>query len=405
MSARVPPDPHASSEASRGGEAGVDFTRTVLARCRDHGFALAGVCDAAPTAHEAALRSWLASGQHATMSWLAQHVEARCDPARVLPGARSIIVVADQYASREEPATAPLDPMPSGAAGEPVGKVARYARGRDYHLVIKARLHDLCDTLRAAHPRHAFRAFTDTAPVLEREHAARAGLGWVGKHTLLIHPRIGSYILLGGILSTLHLPPPPEQQPVSDHCGSCTRCIDACPTRAISPHRVDASRCLSYLSIEHRGELDPALFGSLEGWLFGCDICQEVCPHNSPRSAGDAHDRGVIHPEYRPRLHALPLLEVLSWSPADRARGLSGSALKRARLDMLKRHALVLLGERARATADPALREAIHRLHDESELVMRTRAAVLRWLDATAAPAPSPLPPAPRPPAPPAPPA
>src|SRR5262249_20142541 len=139
------------------------------------------------------------------------------------------------------------------------------------------------DSLRERFPAEQFRAFVDTAPVMEREHAARAGLGWIGKHTLIIHPRLGSYMLLGGVLTTMDIPAPAAQRRVTDHCGTCTRCIDACPTAAITPYSVDATRCISYLTIEHRGEIDPALHEGIGDWLFGCDVCQEVCPHNGGR--------------------------------------------------------------------------------------------------------------------------
>jgi epoxyqueuosine reductase len=220
--------------------------------------------------------------------------------------------------------------------------VARYARGDDYHVVMKERLHALCDGLRADHPDSELRAFVDTAPVLEREHAARAGLGWIGKHTLLIHPRLGSWMLLGGVLTTLDLAPPPEQGSVNDHCGACTRCIDACPTGAISPYSVDGSRCISYLTIERRGPVDPVLAPLIGDRIFGCDVCQEVCPHNSARSAPPNAD-ALVRDDYAPRRPILDAEAVTGWSAADRARELSGSALKRATLDMIKRNAAIVI--------------------------------------------------------------
>ncbi len=297
--------------------------------CRAAGFALAGVCRAEPSAHEAFFRRWLDDGRHGEMRWLAENVATRLDPRELLPGARSIVMVADLYAARGE-----------GAGAEPTtpgfGKVARYARGEDYHEVIKRRLHALCDRWREEHPGAEFRACVDTAPLMEREHAARAGLGWIGKHTLLIHPRLGSYFLLGAVVTTLDAAPPGAQQPVTDHCGACTRCVDACPTDAITPYSVDASRCISYLTIEKRGDLPTDLANQLHGWLFGCDICQEVCPHNSARpTLRDDAPRD----EYSPRFVALNLDEVSRWTPDDRARALKGSSMKRATLEMMKRNA------------------------------------------------------------------
>lgn len=273
------------------------------------------------------------------MEYLDRHVDLRVEPARVLDGARSALIVADLYAVRGDNTDAPL------ARGH--GRIARYARGRDYHTVIKKRLHALCDELRALAPDAEFRAFTDTAPVLERELAQRAGLGWIGKHTLVIEPELGSYLLLGGVFTTLQLEPCAE--PVTDHCGTCTRCIDACPTEAITPYSVDASRCISYLTIERREPIDPEFFEPIGDWLFGCDVCQEVCPHNAPTPRShDAHES--IHEAYEPfetggrARDSFDLLEVLGWAEADRRTAFTTSALKRATLDMMKRNALIVAG-------------------------------------------------------------
>jgi epoxyqueuosine reductase len=311
----------------------------VVAFCHNLGFATAGISDAAPSRYADEMRHWLEAGKHGSMDYLARNVEARLDPTRLLPGARSVIMVADLYASREDNQDPPLPP------GH--GRIARYARGRDYHVVIKKRLHALADALRARFPDAGFRAFVDTAPILEREYAARAGLGWIGRHTLLIHPRLGSYMLLGGLLTTLELVPPAEQEVVTDHCGTCTRCIDACPTRAITDRSVDASRCISYLTIERRAPISSEFHGSIGSWLYGCDICQEVCPHNSPSAGRSADAAGPGAPpvlsDYAPRNDSFDLLEVLGWTEADRARAFQGRALKRATLDMVKRTAAIVL--------------------------------------------------------------
>lgn len=323
----------------------------IIDRCRGLGFALAGIADASPTRYAEELREWLGQGRHGSMSYLAEQLAARLDPTRVLPGARSVIMVADLYAPRGDKDP----PLPPGH-----GRIARYARGRDYHTIIKKRLHRLCDDLRARHPGAEFRAFTDSAPVLEREYAARAGLGWTGKHTLNIHPRLGSYMLLGGVLTTLDLAP---GEPITDHCGTCTRCIDACPTHAISPYSVDASRCIAYLTIERRAPIDPSLQPAIGEWLFGCDICQDVCPHNSARpSAPDP-----LLPDYTPRRTSLDLLDVLDWSEDDRRRAFESSALKRATLAMMKRNAVIVAAntsiglERIREIAASAAEDPIAR--------------------------------------------
>jgi len=337
------------------------------------GFALAGVCEAAPTAHREAFEAWLGAGKHGSMGWLAEHVAERCDPARVLEGARSVLVVADRYAERG---------AEDEALGPGRGRIARYARGRDYHTVMKKRLHGLCDALRAEGSGAEFRAFVDTAPVLEREHAARAGLGWIGKHTLLIHPRMGSYFLLGGVLTTAEWEASAEQRAVADHCGTCTRCIDACPTKAIAPYSVDASRCVSYLTIERRGPIEERFFGGIGEWLFGCDICQEVCPHNSARPP-EVEQTSAPHEAYRARRGSFDLLEVLGWDEEARREAFEGSALKRARLDMMKRNALIVAGNELAHDDLPALRERIAELagdDGESELVRGTARAVLARL-------------------------
>ncbi|MGD9688959.1 MAG: tRNA epoxyqueuosine(34) reductase QueG [Phycisphaerales bacterium] len=302
----------------------------VLDFCRRQGFALAGICPAAPTSRPAEFDQWLADGKHAEMSWLAADAHTRKDPARELPSARSIIMVADRYADGH--------PDPPPPPGVPWGRVARYARGRDYHWFIKRRLHALNDSLRVRFPDHLFRTFVDTAPVLEREHAARAGLGWIGKHTLLIHPRDGSYLLLGGTLTSLDLGAADTLPPaVTDRCGTCTRCIDACPTRAITPYSVNAARCISYLTIEHQSPIDPALAKDMGDWIFGCDICQEVCPYNRPAPGSP------VNPAYASDRRGFPLADILAWDEPAKRRAIEGSAMKRASLDMLQRNARIAL--------------------------------------------------------------
>lgn len=321
------------------------LTQSILNRCHDAGFALAGVCDTAPSAYADALRDWLAQGKQGSMDWLANHTDLRTDPAHILPGARSIVMVADMYASRAR------NNSESPTPGK--GRVARYARGDDYHKSIKKRLHAICDELRTQHPGADFRAFVDTAPVPERELAARAGLGWIGKHTLLINPRIGSWLLLGGFLTTLDLDHNRAHEP--DHCGSCTRCIDACPTSAITPHSVDASRCISYLTIERRREIAPEFHAPMGDWIFGCDICQEVCPHNSQRDQAHLGDRGAAVPDrYQNRPGSFDLLEVLGWDADARARALKGTAMKRATLDMWHRNARIAAGNAPTVSPDHA---------------------------------------------------
>ncbi len=319
----------------------LELGREVLAICKAQGFALAGICPALPTDRGSELDSWLAAGQHGEMAWLAADSATRKDPARELPGVRSVIMVADQYADG-----AADPPTPPGH-----GRIARYARGRDYHWFIKRRLHKLNDQFRERYPEHAFRTFVDTAPVLEREHALRAGLGWIGKHTLLINPGAGSYLLLGGTFTTMDIrapgtPPPPAPaamgDPIGDACGGCTRCIDACPTGAITPYSVDARRCIAYLTIEHRSAIAPELQAGIGEWIFGCDVCQEVCPHNQPRGRARA-----VNPAYASDRRSVDLRGLLDWTEEKKRRAIEGSAMKRADLDMLKRNARIAIANRA----------------------------------------------------------
>jgi epoxyqueuosine reductase len=359
----------------------------VTAMGRRMGFALAGITPAKPSHRAREFTEWLADGKHGEMAWLARNVEERLDPSHALPGARSIIMVADVYArDAEAESVKPRDGS---------GRIARYARGDDYHRVMKQRLHAFCDVLRERYPADAFRAFVDTAPVMEREHALRAGLGWIGKHTLLIHPRLGSFFFLGGVLTTLELESPEEQRPIADHCGTCTRCIDACPTHAITPYSVDARRCISYLTIEHRGPIAPEFHAPIGDWLFGCDICQEVCPHNrerplnrdrqgagsdGARSASERETAPSAHPAYVSSRASFDLLEVLGWTEEDRRHALARSALKRANLAMWKRNALIAAGNVLRSGNAATLRDRIGEIardEQESAMVLETARSVL----------------------------
>ncbi len=279
------------------------------------------------------MRDWIDAGMHGEMSYLAENNDKRTDPSTILEGAKCALVVGDLYASREDNA----DPaLPSGH-----GRIARYARGKDYHKLIKKRLVKLLLELQDEYPEADFKAFVDTAPIPERDLAKRAGIGWVGKHTLIIHPKLGSYMFLGGIVMTIDAQNPPTVERVTDHCGTCTRCIDACPTDAITPHRVDARRCISYLTIEHRSAIDPHLASSMGDWVYGCDVCQEVCPHNSPKTS-DVLGEGPNH-AYRSERDSFDLLEVLGWSEEDRREAFQGSAMKRAKLGMMQRNAAIVL--------------------------------------------------------------
>jgi epoxyqueuosine reductase len=296
----------------------------IRARSRELGFDLVGIASVGPSRHREHFRQWLDQGRAGTMDYLAARFEERTDPTTYFPGAKSAICVAINY-------YVPLEVLPASERANH-GRVARYALGDDYHDLIKGRLYQLADWVREAAPEAETKCAVDTAPILERELAARAGIGWVGKNTCVINPRIGSWIFLGEVLTTLELLP---DSPLTDHCGTCTRCIDACPTDALStPYQLDARKCISYLTIEHRGKIsagDQALLGD---WLYGCDICQDVCPWNH-RAAG------TTDPAFQPRFPTgtLNLAEVSSWQPGEPNPALRRSAIKRVKLPILQRNA------------------------------------------------------------------
>jgi epoxyqueuosine reductase len=261
------------------------------------------------------------------MDYLAARFAERADLSTYFPDVRSVICVAMNY-------YVPLDELPDDQRPNHA-RVARYALGDDYHTLVKGRLHQLADWIRQAVPDVQTRCAVDTAPVLERELAARAGIGWVGKNTCVINPRIGSWIFLGEVLTTLALE---ADEPMTDHCGTCRRCIDACPTNALStPYELDARRCISYLNIEHRGEIAPDLQSRLGEWLYGCDICQDVCPWN--HRAPTATD-----PALQPRFPSgtLDLREVAAWKAGEPNPSLRNSAMKRVKLPVLQRNVQIV---------------------------------------------------------------
>jgi epoxyqueuosine reductase len=308
-------------------------------KAHDLGFDIVGVAPASPSRYGDYFRAWLDAGRHGAMHYLARRVDERTDPAAYLPGAASVICVAMNYYAELE--ALPGDAKPDHA------RVARYALGDDYHELIKHRLYALADWLREQVPGARTRCGVDTVPVLERELAARAGIGWVGKNTCVIHPRIGSWLLLGEVLTTIPLP---ADQPVTDHCGTCTRCIDACPTGAITePYKLDATRCISYLTIENPGEIPAELHPQIGDWLYGCDVCQDVCPHNT-------HARPATDPALKPRFATgtLNVNDVLGWADDQYHATLRGTAMKRVKLPVLKRNASIVRENLNRLPSSPA---------------------------------------------------
>ena len=320
-----------------------DRSRRIKLHARKLGFSRTGITEAAPLPKADYLDRFLASGRAGEMGYLHRNRAIRTDPRNLLPGARSVIVVAMNYHQRlpfVAPESANRDgraPSAVGTAPDTVndhrGRVAMYAWGQDYHVTVKGRLKELVTILRTEIA-ESFRArvCVDTVPINERELAAQAGVGWIGKNTLVLHQEMGSYFFLGAIVTTLELA---ADQPVTDHCGRCTRCLDACPTGAFpAPYELDASRCISYLTIEHRGDIPAGFHSAMGDWVFGCDVCQQVCPFNRELPDADAFD--IRPPGPRPKLN-----EIANWSEADYEQQTRGSATSRANLHMFKRNAAI----------------------------------------------------------------
>jgi epoxyqueuosine reductase len=246
------------------------------------GFLQVGFAPATAPPHSDAYLEWLREERHGAMQWMAREdaVRRRLDPSETLSGCRTLVMVSLSYAGARETESSGCSADSRNAA------VARYAAGRDYHLEFEERLNRLGELLRERWPAALVRPYVDYGPVLEREHAQRAGLGWVGKNTMLIHPKLGSWTLLGELFTTVEIPP--DEPFEADRCGTCTRCIEACPTGAITgPRELDARLCISYLTIELRGPIPESLRPAIGNRVFGCDICQEVCPWNDGVAPGE----------------------------------------------------------------------------------------------------------------------
>ena len=305
------------------------------------GFDLVGIAPPGRTPAAETLTDWLGRRWHGDMAYMAANVEKRQSPAQLVPGAKSVICLAVSYV--------PAADRPDDAVG-----VARYARGRDYHKVLKSRCHRLMDRIGEIAPDFAGRAFVDSAPVQERALARRAGLGVIGLNGCLITPEFGSYVLLCEIVCTLALA---VDSPAAGDCGRCGRCLEACPTGALGADAlVDARKCISYLTIEHRGALDASLWPRMGSWIFGCDRCQEVCPHNGDLPPGDD--------EFRPRgqlVGRADLADILNWRRDDWDLATRGSPMRRATFEMFLRNAIVAVGNSGAPAETDArtLRESI----------------------------------------------
>lgn len=333
-----------------------ELTEHIKAEARRLGFDLAGVTLPAPSAYAEFYDDWLARGYHAEMGYMARPdaVAKRIDPQRIMPEARAIVVAGLNYFRGHLPSTEGLQ-----------GRVARYAWGDDYHTVMVTRLQRLAERIEEAIGRAvAHRAYVDTGPLLERELAQRAGLGWIGKNTNLIHPGLGSYFFLGELLLDIELEPDAPFD--GDRCGSCTACLEACPTGAlVSPRTLDARRCISYLTIEHQGSIPVELRPLMDDWIFGCDVCQEVCPWNR-RFAHRTND-----PAFSAERPALDLLDLLSLGEEEFRARFRDTPLSRPGRAGLLRNAAVALGN----IGDPADKPALERALSDPEPLVAEHAA------------------------------
>ena len=314
----------------------------IVQRAAELGFDDCRVTTADPPASAGRFQQWLAQNHHGGMAWLERNADKRVDPQKVLPGARSLILLATSY---ETPAP-PAAPLPAA------GVIARYARFADYHDVLGERLRTFTAWLnQLGGPATRSLWYVDTGPLLERDLAQRAGLGFVGKHTNLISRRLGNWIFLAEILTTLELPP---DAPEHNHCGHCTRCLAACPTQAITaPFQLDARRCISYLTIELKGAIPVELRPAVGNRIYGCDDCLAVCPWNK-----FAREGRLLRPHLRADLAQPDLLDLLRLDAAGFKARFAGTPLERTKRRGLLRNVCVALGNVGDATALPALERA-----------------------------------------------
>ena len=334
---------------------------------RELGFSQIGVAGVDLSSAEAGLMSWLSNGFHGEMAYMQTHGLKRARPAELVPGTVSVI-------------TARMDYLPRAASGDwqavefdrlnrpSEGIVSAYARGRDYHKVLRSRLQKLSERIAGRVGPLGHRVFTDSAPVLEAELAARSGQGWRGKHTLVLSREAGSMFFLGEIYVDLALPP---SLSVTEHCGSCSACIDVCPTQAIvAPHRLDARRCISYLTIEHAGPIPQELRTLMGNRIYGCDDCQLICPWNkfARRSALPDFDE-------REGLSGRQLTELFAWSEEDFLRLTEGSPIRRIGHERWLRNVAVAMGNALRTRDDALLRAALQARADHESPLVREHVA------------------------------
>lgn len=337
-----------------------ELTRKIKDKAIELGFPLVGVTNAVPPDHLDFFQNWLDSGYHASMDWMRteRSLERRSDPRKILPECQSILVLASPY------------PAPRGNVKG--GNIASYALNQNYHDVLEKRLKEMMKAIEGwVGVPVPNRWYVDTGPILEKELAMRSGLGWIGKNTTLINKDLGSYFFLSEILLGLELN---TDHPITEnYCGSCTRCLDTCPTGALKePYILDANRCISYLTIEHRGEIPPELRSRMGDWIFGCDICQIVCPWNKPGEQSHSILEALLP---REELTAINLIEELDLNQEQFSTRFKGSPIKRAKRRGYLRNVAIALGNRGEKDAIPALEAA---QKDEEALVREAAAWALR---------------------------
>ncbi len=323
------------------------------------GFQAVGIADADLSAAEGRLAEWLAMGWHGDMDYMARHAGLRARPADLVPGTLRVIACRMNYLADAHGSVA------EELADASRAQVARYARGRDYHRVMRGRLQQLCDRIAAQQGPFRYRAFADSAPVMEVELAAQAGIGWRGKHTLLLD-RQGSWFFLGEIYCDLELE---TDAPAADHCGSCRKCIDICPTQAITaPYRLDARRCISYLTIEHKGAIPEELRRLIGNRVYGCDDCQLVCPWNGFARLSPEEDFRV-----RNGLDRASLVELFAWTEAEFDERMRGSPIRRIGYERWLRNLAVGLGN---APTSPDVIFSLEQKANHSSALVREH---VRW--------------------------
>ncbi len=334
----------------------IDFTQfaaDIKVWGNELGFQEVSITDVDLSEHEPHLKAWIAKNYHGAMSYMAENHDKRCHPEQLVPGTIRVICARMDYAK---------DSQDSLASMENTGKayVSRYARGRDYHKLIRKRLQKLATRIKEEAGPFGYRAFVDSAPVLERALAEKSGMGWIGKNTMLINKKAGSWFFLGELFTDLPLP---VDAPVSDHCGTCTACLDVCPTNAfVAPNQLDATRCISYLTIELRSVIPVEFRKPMGNRIFGCDDCQLVCPWNKFSKHSDEKD-------FTPRhgLDDAQLVDLFAWSERDFLNRTEGSAIRRIGYDCWLRNIAIALGNAP--TSKEIIAALNSRLNNVSEMV------------------------------------